>query len=306
MDLPKAVTVIEVGPRDGFQSERTFIPTGTKIGLINALIGAGIRRIEVTSFVSPKAIPQMRDAEEVVAAVDRPPGVRLEALVPNPRGAENAARAGLDQMRIFLSASEAHNRSNVNRTIEESLSGFEDVVKIAHQAKIALGADVAVAFGCPFEGNIPVQRLGRIVDRLLALGIREITLGDTTGMATPPLVRERCDYLLGAHPELELGLHFHNTRGIGLVNVYEGLRMGITCFESSVAGLGGCPFAPGATGNVCTEDMVYLFHELGIDTGIDLKELIKVARKVEEVIGRPLPGQVMKAGQRLDSSPCVL
>ena len=305
MNLPKTVTVIEVGPRDGFQMERNFIPTETKIGLINALIRTGIRRIEVTSFISPKAIPQMRDAEEVVAAVDRPPGVRLEALVPNPKGAENAARARVDQMRIFLSASEAHNRSNVNRTIEESLTGFEDVVRIAHEAKIALGADVAVAFGCPFEGNVPVEQVGRIVDRLLGLGIREITLGDTTGMATPPLVRERCEYLLSSHPELELGLHFHNTRGIGLVNVYEGLRMGITCFESSVAGLGGCPFAPGATGNVCTEDLVYLLHETGIETGIDLKALINVAKRVEEVIGRSLPGQVMKAGLRLDLQPCA-
>ena len=305
MNLPKSVTVIEVGPRDGFQMERHFIPTETKIDLINALIKTGIKRIEVTSFISPKAIPQMRDAEEVVAAIDRPPGVWVEALVPNPKGAENAARARVDEIRIFLSASETHNRSNVNRTIEESLRGFEEVMKIAHETKLTVGADVAVAFGCPFEGDVPVQQVGRIVDRLLGLGIREVTLGDTTGMATPPLVRERCDYLLRAHPELELGLHFHNTRGIGLVNVYEGLRMGIKTFESSVAGLGGCPFAPGATGNVCTEDLVYLLHETGIQTDIDLKALINVARRVEEVIGRPLPGQVMKAGGRLDLRPCA-
>jgi hydroxymethylglutaryl-CoA lyase len=306
MTLPKSVTVIEVGPRDGFQMERDFIPTKTKIEVINALIKTGIRRIEVTSFISPKAIPQMRDAGEVVAAIDRPPGVRIEALVPNPKGAESAARAGVDQIRIFLSASETHNRSNVNRAIEESLTGFEDVMKIAREARIPVGADIAVAFGCPFEGNVPVQQVDRIVDRLLGLGIREVTLGDTTGMATPFLVRERCETLLRAYPDLELGLHFHNTRGIGLVNVYEGLQMGIKAFESSVAGLGGCPFAPGATGNVCTEDLVYLLHETGIQTGIDLKALIDVARKVEEVIGRPLPGQVMKAGQRLDLHPCAI
>jgi hydroxymethylglutaryl-CoA lyase len=285
--------------------ERSFIPTETKIELINALIKTGIKRIEVTSFISPKAIPQMRDAEEVVAAIDRPSGVWVEALVPNSKGAENAARARVDEIRIFLSASETHNRSNVNRTIEESLTGFEEVMKIAHETRLTVGADVAVAFGCPFEGDVPVQQVGRIVDRLLGLGIREVTLGDTTGMATPPLVRERCEHLLGAHPELELGLHFHNTRGIGLVNVYEGLRMGIKTFESSVAGLGGCPFAPGATGNVCTEDLVYLLHEMGIQTGIDLKALINVARRIEEVIGRPLPGQVMKAGGRLDLHPCA-
>jgi hydroxymethylglutaryl-CoA lyase len=176
-------------------------------------------------------------------------------------------------------------------------------VRIAREAKIAVGADVAVAFGCPFEGNVPIEKVGRIVARLLDLGIRDVTLGDTTGMATPRLVRERCEYLLGRYPEVELGLHFHNTRGIGLVNVYEGLRLGITCFESSVAGLGGCPFAPGATGNVCTEDMVYLFQELGIETGIELQQLITVARRVEEVIGRQLPGQVMKAGRRLEPRP---
>jgi len=305
MKFPQSVSVVEVGPRDGFQMEVNFIPTETKIELINALIRTGIQRIEVTSFISPKAIPQMRDAAEVVAGLDHPQDVRIEALVPNPRGAENAVRAGVNEMRIFVSASESHNWSNVNRTIEESLVGFKDVMKIANEANIPVGGDVAVAFGCPFEGNVPVEQVGRIVDRLLELGIREVTLGDTTGMATPPLVRERCEYLLRSHPVLELGLHFHNTRGIGLVNVYEGLRMGITTFESSVAGLGGCPFAPGATGNVCTEDLVYLLHELGIDTGIDLEALIKVAKKVEETLGRPLPGQVMKAGLRLDLHPCT-
>lgn len=306
MSLPKSVTVIEVGPRDGFQMEVNFIPTETKIDLINALVKTGIKRLEVTSFISPKAIPQMGDAAEVVARIDRPQGVRIEALVPNPKGAENAARATVDEMRIFVSASESHNRSNVNRTIEESLVGFEEVMKIANEANIPVGGDVAVAFGCPFEGDVSLEQVGRIVDRLLELGIRSITLGDTTGMATPSLVRERCEYLLRSHHGLDLGLHFHNTRGIGLVNVYEGLSMGITTFESSVAGLGGCPFAPGATGNVCTEDLVYLLHELGIDTGIDLRALIKVAKKVEEVIGRPLPGQVMKAGLRLDLHPCAI
>lgn len=306
MKLPKPVTIVEVGPRDGFQMEVNFIPTETKVQLINGLFGTGIRRMEVCSFISPKAIPQMRDAAEVVAGIERRPGIRLEALIPNPKGAENAVRAGVDEMRVFVSASESHNRSNVNRTIEESLAGFKEVMKIANECSIPVGGDVAVAFGCPFEGNVPVEQVGRIVDRMLELGIRNITLGDTTGMATPPLVRERCEYLLRSHPELELGLHFHNTRGIGLVNVYEGLNMGITTFESSIAGLGGCPFAPGATGNVCTEDLVYMLHELGIHTGIDLKALIKVAKKLEETLGRPLPGQVMKAGLRLNLHPCAI
>jgi hydroxymethylglutaryl-CoA lyase len=304
MNLPKSITIIEVGPRDGFQMETQFIPTATKIEIINALAKTGIKRIEATSFISPKAIPQMSDAADVIAGIDRSGGIHIEALVPNPKGAENAARAGVDEMRIFVSASEAHNRSNVNRTIEESLTGFKEVMRIADAAKIPVGAGIAVAFGCPFEGNIPIERLGGIVDRLFDLGARNITLGDTTGMATPPIVRRTCEYLLESHSELPLSLHFHNTRGIGLVNIYEALTIGLTIFESSVAGLGGCPMAPGATGNVCTEDLVYLLHEIGIHTGIELNALIEVAKKVEKVIGRPLLGQVMKAGRRLDLHPC--
>ncbi|KPK89680.1 MAG: hydroxymethylglutaryl-CoA lyase [Deltaproteobacteria bacterium SM23_61] len=300
MNSPKSATVVEVGPRDGFQMEKRFIETDTKIEIINALIKSGIKRIEATSFISPRAIPQMRDASEVVNKILRPKDVFIEALVPNPKGGEDAAQARVDGMRIFLSASESHNRKNVNRTIEESLSGFKEIMRIAEKAGIPVAADIAVAFGCPFEGDISLDRLHRIADRMLELGVRGITLGDTTGMATPLIVRKTCESLLKAYPGLALGIHLHNTRGIGLVNVYEALSLGLTNFESSVAGLGGCPFAPGATGNVCTEDMVYLFHELGIQTGIDLSELIKVARKVEQVIGRPLPGQVMKAGARLD------
>lgn len=303
MSLPQPVTVVEVGPRDGFQMETAFIPTKTKIELINALIGCGIRRMEVTSFVSPKAIPQMRDAAEVLAGAVRSQIIHLTALVPNPKGAENAARAGVDEMIIFVSATESHNQSNVSRTIEESLAGFEIVMKIAREADIPVRGSVAVAFGCPFEGDVPTDQVGRIVGKLLDLGVKGITLGDTTGMATPPIVHQTCKHLLQAYPGLELALHFHNTRGIGLVNVYEALRMDLTIFESSVAGLGGCPFAPGAAGNVCTEDLVYLLHEMGIQTGIDLNALIKVAKRVEEVIGRPLPGQVMKAGKRLDLYP---
>ena len=298
MKLPSAVTVIEVGPRDGFQMEKAFIPTETKIELINSLSRCGFTRMEVTSFISPKAIPQMRDAAEVVAGINRTSGLRVAALVPNQKGAENAAAAGVDEMVMFLSASESHNRSNLNRTIAESLSGFESIVRVARGAKIPVAAGIAVAFGCPFEGEVPPERVADIVGRLLDLEVRSITLGDTTGMATPPIVLSTCDFLLSKYSELKLSLHFHNTRGIGLVNVFAALQHGLTTFESSVGGLGGCPFAPGATGNVCTEDMVYMFHELGIHTGIDLDELIKVAQRLEIVLGRTLPGQVMKSGTR--------
>jgi hydroxymethylglutaryl-CoA lyase len=303
VNLPKSVTVVEVGPRDGFQMEKVFIPTASKIEIINALGRCGIRRMEVTSFISPKAIPQMRDAAEVMAGVERGGGIHTIGLVPNPKGAENAVLAGVDEMLIFVSATESHNKSNVNRSIDESISGFEDVMRIALEAKVPVRAGIAVAFGCPFEGDVPPHRVGEIVGRLLDLGVEGVTLGDTTGMATPPLVRRTCEHLVGRYPGLEIALHFHNTRGIGLVNVYEALQMGLNTFESSVAGLGGCPFAPGATGNICTEDLVYLLQELGIETGIDLDALIRVAKRVEEIIGRPLPGQVMKAGKRLDLHP---
>ena len=300
MRLPKFVHVTEVCPRDGFQMEKQFIPTEIKIELINDLARCGIRRMEVTSFVSPKAIPQMQDAAQVIAGVDRSRGVHLAALVPNPKGAENAIKAGVDEMVIFLSASESHNRSNVNRTIDESLEGFKTVMEVAKAANVPVRGAIAVSFGCPFEGDVPPERVRKIVERLLELGVNGITLGDTTGMATPVIVNVLCEVLLKAYPEMDLALHFHNTRGIGLVNVYEALQLGVTNFESSVAGLGGCPFAPGATGNICTEDLVYLLHELDIGTGIDLRGLIATARRVEQVMGRSLPGQVMKAGLRLD------
>ena len=303
MDLPKTVHIREVGPRDGFQMEREFIPTHIKIEIIDALASVGIRSIEATSFVSPKAIPQLRDATEVVGGIKRVEGLKIGALVPNVRGAENAAKAGVDEMVLLVSASESHNRSNVNQPIEDSLNGFETMVKIASEARIPVRGAVSVVFGCPFEGDVASEKVEQIVRRMSALGINQVTLSDTTGMATPPIVRQTCQLIMDKFPDLEPALHFHNTRGLGLVNVSESLNMGLDIFESSVGGLGGCPFAPGATGNVCTEDLVYFMHELGLRTGIDLVKLIKVAKRVEEAIGRELPGQVMKAGQRLDLHP---
>ncbi len=303
MSLPKAVSIREVGPRDGFQMERDFIPTDKKIEIINGLADSGIRLFEATSFVSPKAIPQLRDAFDVVAGVNRAEGLEVGALVPNVRGAENAALAGVDEMVLLVSASESHNKSNVNQTIESSLRGFETVVKIASDVRTGLRCSMSVAFGCPFEGDVDPENVTRVVERMVTLGINRISLCDTTGMATPPIVRRTCQFVMDRYPDLEVSLHFHNTRGLGLVNVYEALNMGLYIFESSVAGLGGCPFAPGATGNVCTEDLVYLMGELGLETGINLVELIKVAKRVEEVVGRELPGQVMKAGPRLALHP---
>ncbi|MBW1734242.1 MAG: hydroxymethylglutaryl-CoA lyase [Deltaproteobacteria bacterium] len=306
MNLPKTVRIREVGPRDGFQMEREFIPTATKIEIINALVRTGLCLFEATSFVSPRAIPQMRDAAQVLAGIDRHEGMEVGALVPNIRGAENAAAAGVDEIVLLVSASESHNRSNINQSIEGSLRGFETMAEIASEAGITVRGSISVVFGCPFEGNVPVENVDRIVERMAALGITAVTLGDTTGMATPPIVRRVCRSVMDKYPGLEIGLHFHNTRGLGLVNVYEALGMGFDIFESSIGGLGGCPFAPGATGNVCTEDLVYMMEELGLETGIDLVELIRVAKKVEETVGRELPGQVMKSGRRLDLYPPML
>jgi hydroxymethylglutaryl-CoA lyase len=303
MSRPHRVTVVEVGPRDGFQMEHAFIPTGTKIEIINRLIDAGIRQFEATSFVSPRAVPQLADAREVVAGIDRRPGVVVKALVPNPRGARAAAECEVDEMVIFVSASESHNRSNVNRSIAQSLDGFGEVAAIARDAGIGLHGAIATSFGCPFEGDVALDSVGRIAGRMAELGCRGISLGDTTGMATPPIVERTVCFLRERFPELHLALHYHNTRGLGLVNVLTGLDLGIDTFESSIGGLGGCPFAPGATGNICTEDLVNLLNELDIETGIDLSRLIGIARDVEEAVGHGVPGQVMKAGPRLQLAP---
>ena len=301
--LPKKVNVTEVGTRDGLQSEPKFVPTEDKIALVNSLIRAGIRRLEVSSFVSPRAVPQMADAAQVMAGIERPDGLVAACLVPNANGARRAAEARVDEMVAFVSASESHNRANVNRSIAESLDGFGQVAEIARENGIAVHGAIAVAFGCPFEGDVPFAQVVGLVGRLRALGVRDVTLGDTTGMATPPIVTGLCKAILDAHPDVHITLHFHNTRGIGLANALAGLQAGIDSYESSLGGLGGCPFAPGATGNICTEDLVYLLHEMGIETGIDLAALVAAARHVETLVGHPVPGQVMKAGPRLRRHP---
>lgn len=293
------VTVTEVGTRDGFQAEPEFIATADKVAVINALIDAGVRSIEATSFVSPRALPQLADAAEVLAQVHRNPNVRLAVLVPNARGAERAAAAKADMMVGFISASESHCKTNLNKSIDQAIADFAEVVPIARQWDIKLRGAVATAFGCPFEGEVSLDNILKIVGSYDAHGIRNITFGDTTGMATPPVVTRVVDAVRNKYPHMELALHFHNTRGVGLANVMNGLQLGVREFESSIAGLGGCPFAPGATGNICTEDLVYLLEECGYETGIDLDKLIEVAKQVERMMGRQLPGQMMKAGPRL-------
>ena len=295
----KEVRVTEVGPRDGFQSEKTVLKTEDKIDIINNLIEAGFPRIEVSSFVSPKAIPQLADAETILNKVNRNSNTTLAALVPNSRGALRAVEAKLDQIVVFLSASESHNKKNVNRSVDESLKGFREIADIAGKNNIPIQGDIATAFGCPFEGNISPKKLANISKEYKEMGFRGVTLGDTTGMATPVVVTDAINAIRDNVPDFNITLHFHNTRGVGLANVMTGLNEGITDYESCFGGMGGCPFAPNATGNICSEDLIYLLHEMGIKTGIDLDKTIAIAKKVENLVGHKLPGQVMKAGHRL-------
>jgi hydroxymethylglutaryl-CoA lyase len=298
-DADRFVLVTEVGTRDGFQSEPEFIPTEVKAELINALIDAGVTSFEATSFVSPRAVPQLADASQVMDLIKRRSGVRLTALVPNARGAERAAAAKVDMMACFVSASETHCQANLNKSIDGALADFAEFAPIAQKYGITLRGAVATAFGCPFEGEVSIDNILKIVAAYREKGVRHISLGDTTGMATPPVVTRTVDAIRARFPEMIIALHFHNTRGIGLANVMNGLELGVREYESSFGGLGGCPFAPGATGNICTEDLVYLLHECGYETGIDLDALGAVARRVQEVMHRDLPGQFMKSGPRL-------
>ena len=294
-----AVEVTEVGTRDGLQIEPMHVPANQKIELVNRMIAAGIRSIEVTSFVSPRAVPQLADAEEVLQGVARRPDTFLSALVPNLRGAERACDTPLDAGVLVCSASETHNRKNLNRGIDESIAGFEAIVDKLRSRGIGFIGAIATTFGCPFEGEVDFQDVLRIGRAYQRLGATCITLSDTTGMATPRNVRSLVRAMRAALPGAEFALHLHNTRGAGLANVMVGLDEGIRRFDSSVGGLGGCPFAAGATGNICTEDLVYLLEESGYRTGIDLDKAIEVALLMEKVLGKRLVGQVMRAGPRL-------
>lgn len=296
--LPETVRIREVGPRDGFQNEPEVIPTAEKIGLIDLLAGTGLDRIEVTSFVRPDVIPQLADASEVLAGVDRPEGVSFSVLIPNMKGLERALvqRDRFDEANFFLSASESHNMKNVNRSIEESLAGLEQVIDRAAGEGLRCEGVISTSFGCPYEGEVPVDRVLSIARRLVDAGCQEIGFGDTTGMANPAQVRS---FFAEAQEQLdgvELTAHFHNTRGQGLANALAALEEGVTSFESSFGELGGCPVPPGSVGNVATEDLVSMFSEMGIDTGVDLEALIAASVAAQEVIGRPLGSHVLKAG----------
>jgi len=296
MRLPERVTICEVGTRDGFQIEPDLIPTEQKVEVVNSLTAAGLERIEVTSFVHPKAVPQLADAEEVMARITRRPGTVYAALVPNEKGAARAIAAGVNAIHTVLSASESHNLANVNMTVDESLAKLGAVLEVAARANVSVGCGISTSFGCPFEGDVPVDHLERVVAQLVDLGAAGIGLADTTGMANPRQVTEALERLMPRFPGIEWTLHTHDTRAMAIPNILAAMACGVTNVDASIGGLGGCPFAPGASGNVCTEDLVHCLHAMGIATGIDLDRLIGVSRRVEQIVGRALPGQVIKAG----------
>jgi hydroxymethylglutaryl-CoA lyase len=296
-DLPARISIREVGPRDGLQNEDP-VPTAAKIELIDRLSDTGVERIEAVSFVRPSAIPQMADAEEVWRGIERADQVRYSALVPNLRGAVRALDNGLTEIEAVVSASDTHNRKNVNRSTEESLDDIAEIIKLAHDRGATCQVIVSTAWGCPYEGDVPVQRVVAAASRAVADGADTVSFGDTTGMATPGRVQRLIGEFRSAQPDSTLNLHFHNTRGTGLANVLAALQLGVADFDASIGGLGGCPYAPGATGNIATEELVHMVEDMGVGTGIDLDSLIDAAADAERIIGRQLPSQVLRAGPR--------
>jgi hydroxymethylglutaryl-CoA lyase len=299
-----AVAIREVGPRDGFQNEPEVIPTDEKVRLVEMLARTGLRRLEVTSFVRADVIPQLADGPEVLRRADIPDGVAVSVLIPNERGLEDALalRQHFSEVNVFLSASETHNRRNVNRSVEESLAGLERVVGRAGTEGLRCEGVISVSFGCPYEGEVPADRVFAIAERLVAAGCEEIAFGDTTGMANPRQVREFFGAAFQRLPGVELTAHFHNTRGQGLANALAALESGVRSFESSFGELGGCPVPAGATGNIASEELVSMLHEMGWQTGVDLNRLVACARAAQDVLGRPLGSRLLAAGP-IDWSP---
>ncbi|MFB3305162.1 hydroxymethylglutaryl-CoA lyase [Pseudomonas sp. AMR01] len=302
-DYSDALIVQEVSPRDGLQIERTWVETADKIALINQLSRAGFSRIEAGSFVSPKAIPALRDGEQVFQGIERQPGVIYVALIPNLKGAQRAIESRADELNLVMSASQTHNLANMRMRCEASLAAFGDIVSFAADHPVRLNGSIATTFGCPFEGNIDEDRVLQIVEAYQALGIQGISLADTTGMANPRQVERLVKRVLQRVSASDLTLHFHNTRGLGLCNVLAAYEAGARRFDAALGGLGGCPFAPGASGNICTEDLVNLCEEVGIHTGIDLLHLLHMSRRLPALLGHELPGQVAKAGRNCDLHP---
>ncbi|WP_404302568.1 hydroxymethylglutaryl-CoA lyase [Alicycliphilus denitrificans] len=297
------IEICDVGLRDGLQMEAQFVPTEDKIALVNALSAAGLAKIEVTSFTSPTAIPALRDAEVVMREIARRPGVTYTALVPNARGAERAIESRTDELNLVMSVSETHNLANLRMTRAQSFAALAQVIAMAQAAQVPVNVSLSCVFGCPMEGDVARDAVWDHVQRFADLGVQGITLCDTTGMAFPTQVAQLVAAARARWPGLAFTLHFHNTRGMGLANVLAAIDAGAQCFDASLGGLGGCPYAPGATGNVCTEEVVHALQLMGYDTGIDLPALIAAAARLPALIGHEVPSQIVKAGCRLDLHP---
>lgn len=293
--LPRKVDIYEVGPRDGLQNELRTLPTRDKARLVEALVAAGEKRIEVTSFVSPKWIPQLADAEELLRMIGRKEGVVFSALVPNLKGLSRARDAGLQEAAVFISASEAHSRKNINKTIAEAVAGAKEVIQAATREGMRVRGYLSTVWGCPYEGAVPVERVVAICRELHDAGIYQLSLGDTIGIGTPRQTEQILAALTPHIPVQRLALHLHDTRGTALANALVGLSAGVTTFDASIGGLGGCPYAPGAAGNLATEDVVFMLHGMGVDTGIDLDKLVEAGELAQELIGRKLAGKYLQA-----------
>ncbi len=296
MDIPKKVTVIEVGPRDGFQSEPVFIPTNDKIKIINALSETGLSKFEAAVFGHPKIMPQVADAADVLAGITRREGVTYIVLIPNLSAMKRALLCNIEEIHVIVSASEAHNKALLGKSIADSLAEALAITRMALDKGWRVGMAISSSFGCSMQGWVPFEDVERIAEAGVAGGVQEIMLADTTGMANPQQVRELIRRMRAKLKNVPLGLHFHDTRGAGLANVYAGLLEGVTTYDSSIDGLGGCPFAPGATGNIATEDLVHMLEGMGIATDINLPKLLQCARLVQDIMGKELPSNVLKAG----------
>lgn len=300
------ITINEVVTRDGFQLEGQWIPTDEKINLINRLSEAGFHKIEVTSFVSSVHVPQLKDAAEVMKGITRNPNVTYVALVPNLKGAQRALEADVDEVNVVISASATHNLANIRQTHEQSLAGLKEIVSLFKGTRVKVNTSIATTFGCPFEGTIQPEAVCNFIENYLAAGADSISLADTTGMAHPVQVEELSRKVLEMFPNVPFTLHFHNTRGMGMANILAGIQGGITQFDAAISGIGGCPFAPGATGNVCTEDVVHMLHAMGIKTGVDLDQILSISKTLPKLIGHETPGQIIKAGKITDLHPSPL
>ena len=294
VSLPKSVRIVEVGPRDGLQNESIIVPTEKKAEFIRLLVAAGFQDIEVASFVHPKWVPQLADAQELIQQLDPSPSVRYSALVPNIKGLERAIESGIRRIAVFTAASETFNRKNINRGIQESLDAFKPVLDRALKEGISARGYVSTCFVCPYEGTIAKEKVAEVTRALLDLGVDEVSIGDTIGAATPKDVENTCGYLLTQFPAASLAMHFHDTYGMAVANVYQSLQMGFAIFDSSAGGLGGCPYAPGASGNIASEDLVYLLDRIGIETGVSLKLLRRASHFIAQELARDLPSRVLK------------